>query len=398
MGETRKFIAGDMAMMLHDAASRADRISGLTHNFYIYPARFSPWFARAAIQMFSRPGQVILDPYMGGGSTIVEAVAAGRDAIGSDINPLSAFVTRVKTTLLSGRERGEINLWVTKYIPTLKYNEPNYGGTRLSHDPRTRNLNLARGRFIKKVLSIAIRSLDSLASENSRAFIRCGLLRTGQQALDGRTTHTSLPEFRRRLTNNIRQMLTDIEELRRAVTHSGRPEITKTLLQTDAATIYECPVFAVARKKADVVVTSPPYPGLHVLYHRWQVDGRKETPAPYWITGCQDGHGGSYYCFGDRKQKGLSSYFENALRTLNGIRRVIRDGAFMVQMLAFQSPDEHLPRYLDCMDKAGFREVRVSAGVDTERIWRLVPNRKWHATLRGRTSGSKEVVLVHRAQ
>ena len=31
---------------------------------------------------------------------------------------------------------------------------------------------------------------------------------------------------------------------------------------------------------ADLVVTSPPYPGIHMLYHRWQVDGRKETDAP----------------------------------------------------------------------------------------------------------------------
>ena len=33
-----------------------------------------------------------------------------------------------------------------------------------------------------------------------------------------------------------------------------------------------------------LVLTSPPYPGVHVLYHRWQVQGRRETPAPFWIV------------------------------------------------------------------------------------------------------------------
>jgi hypothetical protein len=44
-----------------------------------------------------------------------------------------------------------------------------------------------------------------------------------------------------------------------------------------------------AERKAKLIVTSPPYPGVHVLYHRWHVDGRRETPAPYWIAGCNDG-------------------------------------------------------------------------------------------------------------
>src|SRR6516165_11443170 len=76
-------------------------VNGLTHNYYRYPARFSPQFARGAIEAFSRPGDVVLDPFMGGATTLVEARAAGRHAIGSDINSLSVFLGRVKTTVLN---------------------------------------------------------------------------------------------------------------------------------------------------------------------------------------------------------------------------------------------------------------------------------------------------------
>ena len=51
-------------------------VVGYTHNFYRYPARFSPLFARATIEAFSRSGDVVLDPFMGGATTLVEARAA----------------------------------------------------------------------------------------------------------------------------------------------------------------------------------------------------------------------------------------------------------------------------------------------------------------------------------
>src|SRR5688500_10004053 len=70
---------------------------GYTHTFYRYPARFSPQFAAAAIEEFSKPGDVVLDPFVGSGTTLVEAMIAGRHAIGSDISPLATFITRTKT-------------------------------------------------------------------------------------------------------------------------------------------------------------------------------------------------------------------------------------------------------------------------------------------------------------
>ncbi len=79
--------------------------------------------------------------------------------------------------------------------------------------------------------------------------------------------------------------------------------------------------------------------------------------------------------------------------TLHAIRRVMRDGGYMVQMLAFNRPEDQLPRYLENMDLAGFAEIRVSK----TRIWRQVPHRKWHTALIGKTHSSNEVVLVHRA-
>src|SRR6267143_1397430 len=86
--------------LLRKAARDTAPVTGLTHAFYRYPARFSPSFVGSAIDLFSEPGDLILDPYMGGGTAIVEAYARGRAVVGCDLNSLAVFVTRAKVTTL----------------------------------------------------------------------------------------------------------------------------------------------------------------------------------------------------------------------------------------------------------------------------------------------------------
>src|SRR6202049_1715353 len=86
------------------SARDSEPVRGLTHGFYKYPARFSPSFARAAIETFTKPGDLVLDPHVGGGTTRVEARATGREAVGVDISALAEFVARVKCTVFSEAE------------------------------------------------------------------------------------------------------------------------------------------------------------------------------------------------------------------------------------------------------------------------------------------------------
>ena len=89
------------------------RVQGYTHDFYKYPARFSPNFAQFVLKSLTEPGDYVLDPFMGGGTTIVEAAASGRRAVGTDLNELARFVTRVKTTPLSDHDIAEVR-WTRK--------------------------------------------------------------------------------------------------------------------------------------------------------------------------------------------------------------------------------------------------------------------------------------------
>jgi len=326
---------------------------------------------------------------MGGGTTIVEALAAGREVIGNDLNSLATFVTRVKTTRLTSTEINAIIHWVQSVIPALSYDQNPTAFKHLLNDERTRNLTLLKGRFIKKIIATALHNLEILPTTNSRNFVRCALLRVSQTALDGRKRSMSADEFRTRLADTTFHMLDSMSDFIKQWNAAGRSR--KTLTTRDASQINKLSIFANQGKLAKLVVTSPPYPGVHVLYHRWQVDGRRESPAPYWITSCNDGQATSFYNFGSRHEPGLTTYFESSLRTLSAIRKVIQPGGIFVQLIAFTNPKNQLPRYLSNMEKAGFKEIRSSGN----RIYRNVPNRRWHANSKGRTTGSREVVLVH---
>jgi len=63
-----------------------------------YRACFKPQLPRFFIDRLTREGDAVLDPFMGRGTTPVEAALAGRTAIGCDINPLSAIMCAPRLT------------------------------------------------------------------------------------------------------------------------------------------------------------------------------------------------------------------------------------------------------------------------------------------------------------
>jgi hypothetical protein len=372
-------------------------VTGYTHNYYRYPARFSPQFARAAIEAFSQPGDVVLDPFMGGATTLVEARALGRHAVGSDISSLSAFLGRVKTTILSDSDLARLEDWGVGLLEHLNLHRPPVRATWWQSAGYQRNLPWT----IRKLIELALDRIGELPHPRQQRFARCLLLRAGQWAVDCRERIPTAEEFRRELFNFLETFVEGMRDYCQAVCAAwptGRVKGLSIPLQCAAAALPTHRVFKSLPRKPTLVVTSPPYPGVYVLYHRWKVRGRKESPAPFWVAACQDGRGQAYYCFGDRKQRALTTYFTGIREAFTGIRYVIDPNTLVIQMVAFSEPDWQLPQFLEAMELAGFQEVMPqSLGIPIEgRLWRNVPGRRWFALIQGELATSKEVVLFHR--
>jgi len=72
--------------------------SYITHSYYTYPAKFIPQLANRLIMEYSHKGDLVVDSFMGSGTTLVESLITQRKSMGVDINEIAFLVSKVKTT------------------------------------------------------------------------------------------------------------------------------------------------------------------------------------------------------------------------------------------------------------------------------------------------------------
>lgn len=75
------------------------------HGLHEYRGKFFPQLARSILNIVqSEEGWLVLDPMCGSGTTLVEAVLLGCNAVGIDMNPLSVMVSQAKVDILKERK------------------------------------------------------------------------------------------------------------------------------------------------------------------------------------------------------------------------------------------------------------------------------------------------------
>jgi DNA modification methylase len=80
-----------------------------THGYHPYSAKYIPQIPNRLISIFSEKNDLILDNFVGSGTTLVESKVLGRNAIGVDINPLACLISKVKTTVIKKSTMREIS-------------------------------------------------------------------------------------------------------------------------------------------------------------------------------------------------------------------------------------------------------------------------------------------------
>ena len=73
-----------------------------THGLFPYRGKFHPQMIKAIINIIGvKPGEILLDPMMGSGTTLVEASTMGIHSVGVELSPFTVFMAKVKLSALN---------------------------------------------------------------------------------------------------------------------------------------------------------------------------------------------------------------------------------------------------------------------------------------------------------
>lgn len=80
----------------------------VTHWFYPYKGKFHPQMVRGLANIMGlKPGDTLLDPFVGSGTTVVEGALLGLKTIGFDISPLCVLISKVKANAIHHLDKVE---------------------------------------------------------------------------------------------------------------------------------------------------------------------------------------------------------------------------------------------------------------------------------------------------
>jgi len=88
------------------------------HSFHWYLGTFIPQIPSILISNFTDRGELVLDPFCGGGTTLVEAMKLKRQSIGVDSNELGCRISKVKTRMI---DYSVLEVEIQKLIKELEY-------------------------------------------------------------------------------------------------------------------------------------------------------------------------------------------------------------------------------------------------------------------------------------
>jgi hypothetical protein len=258
------------ALAVPPATEDEDAARSHVHGFHAYPARMHPLTAARLVAAFAK-GRV-LDPFCGSGTVLVEAMIAGREAVGTDLNPLAVRLAACKTRPRTPAELARlVQLAADCAAQADARRKAKAGASR--RFPRA-DVELFEPHVLLELDSLRV-AVESLRDDPARADLELVLssILVKLSRKPGDTARRTAPRrtaagFPARLfADKARELSERLAAFARLLPN---PPSSATVLQDDATKLEKLPPGPV-----DAVITSPPYAATydylahHDLRLRW---------------------------------------------------------------------------------------------------------------------------------
>lgn len=139
----------------------------ITHGYHRYPAKFIPQIVSQLNEKYTRQGDLVVDPFGGCGTTLVESKVMGRPSIGVDINPVAVLITKAKITPLEP-------LNIEKEFVNLRYKLGTYNEDTIIKAPEHERIDYWFRPEEKRKLAFIFTEISNLEDQDVRDFFYCG--------------------------------------------------------------------------------------------------------------------------------------------------------------------------------------------------------------------------------
>lgn len=374
------------------------------HTMCSYHGMFPAKVAHHFIQRYSRPGEVVLDPFSGRGTTPLQARVEGRRAVGNDLSPLAFVLSRAKTDPPGWAEVNHFVDELEKSFKTAKLPEPDVSPDigMLYHDNTLVQLYFIREQLLAKNMTAWSRNEFMIAGALA-GIMHGGWRRDGTSqylSISMPNTFSMSPSYVEKFIreNNLQKLDQDVfERLRDKLArlyldeNPGEPGVVHN---SDAATLLLGSQLGPGT--VDLVVTSPPY--LQVVNYA------QSNWIRLWLLGLDEV--GREQGAGRKKLNAVldhrhtySSYCDFMLRTTLGIERVLkRDGVavLIIGDVKDSGKDDPLPlaakMWQDIKDRTNLRLIDM---VEDELPTSSKVSRIWGETKGQATNRDCALVLAH---
>ena len=139
----------------------------ITHGYHRYPAKFVPQIVSRLTTEYTKEGDLIVDPFGGCGTTLVESKVMSRPSIGVDINPVAVLITKAKKTPIEPK-------MVEKRFITLKRVINSFNQKTKVRTPEHERIDYWLKSKEKRKLAFLFSEISKIEEQDTRDFFYCG--------------------------------------------------------------------------------------------------------------------------------------------------------------------------------------------------------------------------------
>ena len=245
-----------------DVIRKMDRI-------HSYPAKFTIDLAMKFVEKLTKPGDVVYDPFLGSGTTLLAAKLLGRNGYGTDINHIAILISKFKLLDLNKANFKHLGSFIedfkTSYKEEIEKIEP-YSYPSINHwfcDDSIKILTLIRNKILlfknekeKTFSELVMSSIVNLASNQESD--------TRYAAID--KPKLNIDYVAQAFIKKFESTLELYEEFNKEISFDVF-ETAELLNAKQCTSLFE-------KNSIDLILTSPPYPNTYdyYLYHKHRMN------------------------------------------------------------------------------------------------------------------------------